>query len=53
MPPHDQQMARVAVHADSGHAKVLNHEQTPIIKCDILIIGAGASGLAAVAALDI
>ncbi|KAH7203167.1 FAD binding domain-containing protein [Fusarium redolens] len=45
MPSLDQEMT-----CATGHHQAPNHQRTSVIKCDILIIGAGAAGLAAAAA---
>ncbi|KAF4331514.1 3-oxosteroid 1-dehydrogenase, partial [Fusarium beomiforme] len=50
MPPRDQEMTCAAAHEDFGHHQAPSHQRTSVIKCDILIIGAGAAGLAAAAA---
>ncbi|KAF4456206.1 3-oxosteroid 1-dehydrogenase [Fusarium austroafricanum] len=51
MSSHEQEMACAAAHEDFGrHHQALNYQRTPVTKCDILIIGAGAGGLAAAAA---
>ncbi|KAL3587977.1 hypothetical protein FPOAC2_13876 [Fusarium poae] len=51
MSPQDQEMACAAAHEDFGrHQQTPNHQRTAVTKCDILIIGAGAGGLAAAAA---
>ncbi|RKK69870.1 hypothetical protein BFJ68_g18425, partial [Fusarium oxysporum] len=55
MPSLDQEMTCATGHQDFGHQdfghhQAPNHQRTSVIKCDILIIGAGAAGLAAAAA---
>ncbi|KAJ9413631.1 FAD binding domain-containing protein [Fusarium oxysporum] len=51
MPSLDQEEMTCATgHQDFGHHQAPNHQRTSVIKCDILIIGAGAAGLAAAAA---
>ncbi|KAK2667016.1 hypothetical protein RAB80_017437 [Fusarium oxysporum f. sp. vasinfectum] len=50
MPSLDQEMTCATGHQDFGHHQAPNHQRTSVIKCDILIIGAGAAGLAAAAA---
>ncbi|KAH7183963.1 FAD binding domain-containing protein [Fusarium oxysporum] len=43
-------MTCATAHEDFGHHQAPNHQRISVIKCDILIIGAGAAGLAAAAA---
>jgi hypothetical protein len=50
MPSLDQEMTCATGHEGFGHHQAPNHQRTSVIKCDILIIGAGAAGLAAAAA---
>ncbi|KAL7755424.1 hypothetical protein ACKLNR_014522 [Fusarium oxysporum f. sp. zingiberi] len=49
--PHDQEMTCAEAHEDFGHHhQAPNHQRTSVTKCNILIVGAGAAGLAAAAA---
>ncbi|KAF5962907.1 3-oxosteroid 1-dehydrogenase [Fusarium bulbicola] len=53
MSPYGGEMACAAAHEDFGrHQQTPSHQQKLVTKCDILIIGAGAAGLAAAAAAD-
>ncbi|KAF6525340.1 hypothetical protein HZS61_011135 [Fusarium oxysporum f. sp. conglutinans] len=45
-----EEMTCATGHQDFGHHQAPNHQRTSVIKCDILILGAGAAGLAAAAA---
>ena len=51
MPFTDQSMASATAHDDFGPEQEPNHQQQSAITCDVLVIGAGAAGLAAAAAV--
>ncbi|RBA11771.1 hypothetical protein FPRO05_14253 [Fusarium proliferatum] len=51
MSPHGLEVACAAAHEDFGRHQQAPGHKTPVTKCDLLIIGAGAAGLAAAAAV--
>ncbi|KAF5704086.1 3-oxosteroid 1-dehydrogenase [Fusarium globosum] len=49
MSPQDQKMTCAETHEGFSHRQGPNHQRASVTKCDILIVGAGATGLVAAA----